>query len=224
MRVVAAAAAILLALAAASASASEPPRATFIGNMGVHLSDGTRSLLVDFPYRSGAFGYMEWPPEAVPQGVAGLCLFTHSHADHFEAALASRYCERVLGPRDAVRASGVSALEMSDEVRWNAVVIRPLRTPHAGLEHYSYVVEWGGARLYFTGDTEDPSTLLAQRGLDGAFVSPWLLGSVREQGARIDARQVIVYHHRGGEVVPEDPPRIVPRQGELLSFPAAKRD
>jgi hypothetical protein len=57
---------------------------------------------------------------------------------------------------------------------------------------------------------------LAARDLDAAFVSPWLLGSVRKKGARIDARRVIVYHHEDGAAVPPYQDREVPRQGETL--------
>jgi L-ascorbate metabolism protein UlaG (beta-lactamase superfamily) len=102
------------------------------------------------------------------------------------------------------------------EVRWEGVTIRPLATPHARLEHYSYVVEWNGRRLYFTGDTEDTTALLAAKGLEVAFVSPWLLRAVQKAGKRIDARTVVVYHHQDGETVPAFQDRVVPAQGQVL--------
>ena len=126
-----------------------------------------------------------------------------------------------LGMTDTLDAARVAALGMEPEVRWEGIVIRPLATPHAGLEHYSYLVEWNGLRLYFTGDTEDTSALLAARNLDAAFVSPWLLDAVRKQGARIDARQVIVYHHRDGDTPPPVQGRRVPKQGETIELKGA---
>jgi hypothetical protein len=78
------------------------------------------------------------------------------------------------------------------------------------------VVEWNGLRLYFTGDTEDTTALLAAKDLDVAFVSPWLLRAVQRAGARIDARTVVVHHHQDGESVPAFQDRIVPSQGQVL--------
>jgi L-ascorbate metabolism protein UlaG (beta-lactamase superfamily) len=82
-----------------------------------------------------------------------------------------------------------------------AARIRPIVTPHAGVGHNSYLVEWAGRRLYFVGDTEDLSALLAQKNLDVAFVTPWLWRMTKSRNATIDARQVVIYHHRDGENV-----------------------
>jgi len=212
---------LILAGVGAAASASPPAtdlRATFIGNMAVHLTDGRVAMLVDFPYQSGAFGYMEWSKAIVPTGPAPLCLISHSHDDHFAPRLARDFCGSILGPKDVVAGSGVRALELAPQVSWEGLSVRPLATRHAGIEHYSFLVEWGGRRLYFTGDTDDPEALLAARGLDVAFVSPWLLAAVGSQGRRIDARQVAVYHHKAGEAVPEIQGRLVPRPGDVLRF------
>jgi L-ascorbate metabolism protein UlaG (beta-lactamase superfamily) len=197
-------------------AASLALRATFIGNMAFHISDGTVALLTDFPYESGAFGYMAWSKEAVPQGPRPLCLITHAHADHFSASLAREYCGAVLGPAEVGRVAGLEALALKPEVRWERLVIRPVATSHGRVEHYSYLVEWQGTRLYFTGDTDDPAALLGARDLDVAFVSPWLLAAVGKTGARIDARQVVVYHHRAGEEVAAIQGRVLPRQGQTL--------
>jgi L-ascorbate metabolism protein UlaG (beta-lactamase superfamily) len=210
--------AALLVLLAAATPAAPALQATFIGNMAVHVTDGRTALVTDFPYESGYAGYMRWSGEPLPKGPRPLCLITHSHRDHFLPALAAETCGRMLGPRDVEAATRVAALGLEPEVRWEGITIRPLPTPHAGLEHYSYLVEWNGARLYFTGDTEDTSALLAARGLDAAFVSPWLLDAVRKRGARIDARVVVVYHHREGEAPPDVQGRLVPKQGQAIEI------
>jgi L-ascorbate metabolism protein UlaG (beta-lactamase superfamily) len=207
---------VLLGMAAGPA---EKLNATFIGNMAFHLTDGKVALLTDFPYESGAFGYMTWSREAVPKGPLPLCLITHSHSDHFAPALAKDFCGAVLGPRDVGEvAAGVKALELKPEVRWEGLVIRPIESHHGALEHYSYIVEWGGRRLFFSGDTDQPDTLLAARGLDVAFVSPWLLATVDKRGAGVDARQVVVCHHRAGQTVPSGQKRVVPRPGQVLKL------
>jgi L-ascorbate metabolism protein UlaG (beta-lactamase superfamily) len=110
------------------------------------------------------------------------------------------------------------ALPMGATVSFGPVVVVPLATPHAKLEHYSYRVEWSGLRFYFTGDTADTAELLRQRDLDAAFVSPWLLRAVAKAGRRIDARRIVVYHHAKDEAVPEIQGRELPRQGDELVF------
>jgi L-ascorbate metabolism protein UlaG (beta-lactamase superfamily) len=182
-------------------------RATFIGNMAFHITDGRVAILTDFPYES-----------LVPRGPTPLCVISHSHADHFAPRLARDFCGSILGPRDVVAGSGVRALELGEEVRWEGISIRPVPTPHAGLEHYSYLLEWGDRRIYLTGDTEDTTELLAARDLDVAFVSPWLLSAVEAQGRKIDAAQVVVYHHTTDEDVPHVQGRLVPWQGQVLGL------
>ena len=213
---------LVLLMAAAPAAPPAELRATFIGNMGVHLTDGRVAMLTDLPYKSGSFGYMEWSKAAVPKGSPPLCVFTHSHDDHFDPGQVPDHCKAVLGPKDVEKAARAlaldSKLELVSQIEWEGITIHPIATPHAGLEHYSYLVEWGGARLYFTGDTEDTKALLAAKDLDVAFVSPWLLAAVESKKQRIDARQVVVYHHRLGEIVAEHQDRIVPAQGQVLSL------
>ena len=209
------------------AASSAPPapapavaglRATFIGNMGVHLTDGKVAVMTDFPYLSGAFGYMTWSKDTVPGGPAPLCVFTHSHADHFAAALVREFCGAVLGPKDTTQVPGVDALAAAPEVTWKGIRFHLIATPHRGLEHYSYLVEWSGKRLYFTGDTGEVNALVGAKNLDAAFVSPWLLDAVREKGLRIDARKVVVYHHRGGEAIADFQGRVVPAPGQVIEL------
>ena len=194
-------------------------RARFIGNMALQLSDGHVTLRSDFPYESGYSGYMTWSDALVPPATAEtLCLVTHSHRDHFLASLVPRYCSKLIGPKDVTAAFPERALKLAAQVRFGPVVVTPLATEHARLEHYSYLVEWSGLRFYFTGDTEDTAELLRQRALDAAFVSPWLLRAAAKGGARIDARRVVVYHHELDESVPEIQGRELPRQGDELVF------
>jgi L-ascorbate metabolism protein UlaG (beta-lactamase superfamily) len=219
------AATVLLAAAAAARASGTAPdetiRGRFIGNMAVQLTDGRVTLRSDFPYESGYSGYMTWTDANVPPATGEtLCLVTHSHRDHFLPALAARYCTRVMGPADVtggLEGRGLRA-RADTAATFGPIQVTPIATPHARLEHYSYLVEWKGLRLYFTGDTEDPSDLMRQRGLDVAFVSPWLLRSATRDARRIDARKVVVYHHETNEVVPERQGCRVPRQGDELVF------
>jgi L-ascorbate metabolism protein UlaG (beta-lactamase superfamily) len=192
---------------------------TFVGNMAVHLSDGQAAILTDFPYESGYSGYMQWQKAQVPGGPRPLCVITHSHRDHFRRDLAGEYCGALLGPADATKGFGGDVLPISDAVASRGATIRPIRTDHAGLEHYSYRLSWHGRDFYFTGDTDDTSALLAQKDLDVAFVSPWLLDAVRKAGKRVDAKRVVVYHHEAGTKDSPYPGARVPAQGEKWSLP-----
>ncbi len=73
LRAIAAAFGALIAVGAEPLGADPPGAAppaelrfTFIGNMAFHVTDGQDVLLTDFPYESGAFGYMKWEPRDVP--------------------------------------------------------------------------------------------------------------------------------------------------------------
>jgi L-ascorbate metabolism protein UlaG (beta-lactamase superfamily) len=214
-------AARLAAALLAAATLAEPAeiRARFIGNMAFQLSDGRVTLRSDFPYESGHSGYMTWSDALVPPATGEtVCLITHSHRDHFLASLAPRFCPKLVGPADVTKAFAERALPMAAELRFGTVVIRPLATAHARLEHYSYLVEWSGLRFYFTGDTDDLDELLRQKALEAAFVSPWLLRSAAKAGRRIDARRIVVYHHERDESVPQIQGRELPRQGDELVF------
>lgn len=189
---------------------------TFIGNTAFRLSDGSVTLLTDFPYRSGAFGYMEYEPLAPGEVADATTLVTHAHLDHWDAEQS-----RALGLEVVADPSITRTLDPGSVVPWSSriehrgILIEPVKTTHTAA-HHSYRVTWHGIRMYFTGDTESTVELLAQRDLDVAFVSPWLAQWVVEAGDRIDAELVVIYHHRSGERRPMPDNAIVPRQGQTL--------
>jgi hypothetical protein len=57
------------------------------------------------------------------------------------------------------------------------------------------------------------------RGLDVAFVSPWLLSGAAKQGKRVDAGKIVVYHHRADQTKPPYAGSVVPRQKDTFSIP-----
>lgn len=64
-------------------------------------------------------------------------------------------CGQVVGPVDAAQASGVEVVALKPEVRFGGQSVTFFATPHGDVEHYSFLLEWGDKRLYFTGDTDD---------------------------------------------------------------------
>jgi hypothetical protein len=198
-------AARLAAAFLAAAALAEPAeiRARFIGNMAFQLSDGRATLRSDFPYESGYSGYMTWTDALVPPATAGHALPDHALAPRSlprparrallrEGPGAGRRREGVARSRAPARRRGALRTAGDPPGRDAAREARALLVP----------VEWSGLRFYFTGDTDDVEALLRQRGLDAAFVSPWLLRMAANSGRRIDARRVVVYHHEAGESVP----------------------
>ncbi|MEX0878726.1 MAG: MBL fold metallo-hydrolase [Thermoanaerobaculia bacterium] len=213
--------AALALLAAAAAQAGEPARLElrFIGNMAYAITDGKTTLYTDFPYQSGYSEYMTYDFEAVPKAPGSLCLITHGHLDHFDSTLFPRVDCALIAPASVVaRLKTDRAVPLAPAMTYRDIRIEAISTPHGPMEHYSYLVTWHGLRLYFTGDTDSTERLLAMKNLDAAFVSPWLLEAVAEKKARIDAKQVIVYHQTADETVPPLQSRKLPKQGETFSL------
>jgi L-ascorbate metabolism protein UlaG (beta-lactamase superfamily) len=184
-----------------------------IGNMGFLISDGTTTLAIDFPYQSGAFGYQTWKEADVgkPAGEV-IALFTHRHADHFDAGLLASRGWAAFGPEDVV--SRIPAEKRADlkSLEGRGIKIEPLKTPHANVGHYSYLIDWKGLRIYHSGDTEEPGSLIAAGAVDLALVSPWVL---KAAGDKDTARRELVCHVAPGEAVEALP------EGASLAVPGA---
>ena len=193
----------------------------FIGNMAYAISDGKTTLYTDFPYQSGYSEYMTYDFDSVPKAPGSVCLITHGHLDHFDPSLFPRMDCALIAPSSVVaKLKTDRAIPLAPAMTYRDIRIEPFATPHGPMEHYSYLVTWHGLRLYFTGDTDSTERLLAMKNLDAAFVSPWLLEAVAEQKARIDAKQVIVYHQTATETVPDFQKRRLPKQGEAFTLEA----
>jgi L-ascorbate metabolism protein UlaG (beta-lactamase superfamily) len=208
-------------LSAATAGAA-PLTARFIGNEGFELTDGKTVVLTDFPYDSGAFGYMTYGKDELRERKGSLCLITHAHADHFDAALAAKVGCRVLGPPSVlakVPADRALSAGAGAPIRFGSAAITPVRTGHGDEPHFSYLLEWDGLRLYFTGDTDGAAELSRQGPLDALFISPWLLSESRKAGKLPKAARVFVYHHQATEKVADcSGACTVARQGEIYEI------
>jgi L-ascorbate metabolism protein UlaG (beta-lactamase superfamily) len=209
----------LCATPAARASAGEL-HFRFIGNEAFLITDGVTSLLTDYPYQSGAFGYMTYDSSSVGPVANGLCLITHGHADHFDAKLFAATNFAIIAPPSVLALLNTERkIPFREEMTYRDIRVRAFRTPHGDIEHYSYLVLWHGLRLYFTGDTDDTSELKNQKDLSAAFVSPWLLERMKNEHEKIHAKRVVVYHHKPGEEVAPYQDRLVPSQGSTFQIP-----
>jgi len=189
-----------------------PLEVQFIGNMAMRISDGLDTMYTDFPYRSGAAGYMEYSRDVLDAVEQGVALITHEHADHWDArAFARTELKLIAHPDIATGVDPDRVLPWAESIRYGGIEVQPVATPHTDA-HVSYRVLWGGRRLYFSGDTESTDAILQERDLDVAFVSPWLLRTVLDAGEAIDADLIVVYHHLADEDVPTGPGIHVPTQ------------
>ena len=147
---------------------------------------------------------------------------THGHRDHFDAQLFARMDALLIAPPsvEARVLAGTGRSRLRRRCSTATSRSRRSRRRTGTIEHTSYLVTWRGLRLYFTGDTDSADRLLATKNLDVAFVSPWLIAKVAGAKGRIDARQIVCYHHQADEKVAALQDRIVPRQGETLALPA----
>lgn len=207
----------LLVTSAASPVQPDQLECQFIGNAAFRITDGQTTLLTDFPYRSGASGYMTYRMEDVGPIVDGVTVLTHDHADHWDPALFRKMTLRVIAPPAITKGlpSDRVVAWHDESMAFKDIRIQPVPTSHAG-NHHSYLVTWHGVRLFVMGDTEDSAVLVAQRDLDAAFVSPWIIDSLVTSGARLDVRLLVVYHHRPGEDVPQLPRMMLPQPGDTF--------
>jgi len=170
----------------------------FIGNCGFYFTDGEFSFVIDFPYRSGAYGYMKYDKSILDSLNPDICLFTHGHADHFRKRLFKKLDTQLFAP-------GPLKMRLSPKRKISFKELNNLhpdfkvtffKTPHGfSLKHYSYLIEWKGKRIYVSGDTHDKEHLLKLKGLDVALVNPWLLIDIYEHNQIIDTKKVILCHH-----------------------------
>jgi L-ascorbate metabolism protein UlaG (beta-lactamase superfamily) len=200
----AAAVGLSLGIQAQSFSTPSALKARFIGRMALAITDGTVTLMSDFPYeqgydRSDAYDMRELEAATTPT----LALVTHRHRDHWEPGLFARTGWKVIAPRDATEGLPQDrVLPLSRSIAFEGIVVEPIVTPHANIGHHSYVVTWRGKRLYFSGDTESVDHLTHLENIDVAFMSSWLYGTTQRSGRRVEAKRIVIYHRYPGERPP----------------------
>lgn len=166
----------------------------YVANAGVILSDGETSLLIDLPYTSGAYDLMTYDPSALAPTGRVVVVVTHRHVDHFEPSLFGFRGWEIMGPDEVTATLPVERVLAGRSHEIGAFRVEGLRTSHGDTEHYSYLVTWGGWRLYFVGDTEDPSYVLGMADLDVVFITPWLTCQVEVAGGSLNVELEILYH------------------------------
>lgn len=196
---------------------------TFIGNESFHITDGENTIISDFPYQSGAFGYMEYDIESIPSTDGAICLITHVHTDHWNGKLFDELeGTKVIGPPTVtkyVEKGRIIEVESGAAARLDDLNILAISTPHnLAQDHFSYLVDWHGIRIYFPGDTETPAEILHRRDIDVMFITPWLIRTLDRQNLRLDCEKLVVYHQKTDEEFPDYQGVVRMQQGEQFTI------
>ncbi|MBC6994749.1 MBL fold metallo-hydrolase [Neolewinella lacunae] len=190
-----------------------PVRMTPIFHAAVVLQEGSKTIFID-PYDDAA-RYDSFPsPDMV--------VITHTHGDHFnKEVLAGLDLSRaelfapaaVTAEADSLGFAKITTLANGDDApRGNVTItaVAAYNLPpsedsfHPPGQFNGYVIEIGGERYYFSGDTEDVAEMRNLKDIDYAFVcmnQPYTM----EMAAAADAvlefkpRVVYPYHYRNGD-------------------------
>ena len=171
----------------------------FIGNCGLYLTDGTIDIYTDFPYKSGAYGYMEFEKSELDSiKNNSIFIFTHKHADHYS----SKNMSNIKKEKGGVKFTPGKVKKL---LKFSKTIpdfdIQVFRTKHRfAIKHNSYLITWHGKKIYLSGDTESAKTIGSISGIDWAFVPPWILDSAKENDIKIDAKMIGVYHLYPSEI------------------------
>ena len=188
--------AILVFLSHFSYSQSNEINIEFMGNCGLYLTDGKTNIYTDFPYKSGAHGYMEFD-EAELDSIKknSIFIFTHKHSDHYSKKNLKKVMKKKGGQRFGV--SNISDIKRLEDTIED-FKIDAFKTEHKvfgiSFRHYSYLITWHGKTIYLSGDTTNPETIGKLEHIDLAFVPYWMLQNAKKQDITIDAKMFGVYH------------------------------
>lgn len=193
----------------------------FIGNCGLHISDGSTHIYSDFPYKSGAFGYMEYDDEEIVSlKENAYYIFTHKHADHYYRGKMNR----ILKERNGKKYGKWNIEELENLAKViPGFRIEALKTKHAfSCNHYSYIINWHGKKIFISGDTEAAEAIAQVKDIDWAFVPAWIIrDAYMEKDLEIDAKMIGIYH-----IGPKDNIDIsgaqflmLDKQGETIQIP-----
>lgn len=193
----------------------------FIGNCGLHLSDGDSDIYIDFPYKSGAHNYMEYDlSELDSVKFKPIFIYTHKHSDHYSKKLVTKLANnlegKVYGPWNVKE-----LLELNNGLQ--DFVIEPFKTKHRfSFNHYSYLITWNEKRIFISGDTEHAETIASVTNIDWAFVPAWLLVDAIRKDIKLteNIKHIAVYHIGPNDNITTQDSKIklLTTQGEVITI------
>ncbi|MBF0598432.1 MBL fold metallo-hydrolase [Faecalibacter rhinopitheci] len=196
-------------------------RIKFIGNCGLHLTDGKSNLYIDFPYKSGAYGYMNYEISEIDNiKDNSTFLFTHRHDDHYSKEilkdLKSKHSSKIYGNWNVKKLDNLYS-------SFDDFEITAFKTKHKfTFNHFSYLITWHGKNIYISGDTVDGETISKVKNIDWAFMPYWLLLDTDKKNLKIDAKNIGIYHLYPNQKFNNSSPdkiKLLDKQGEIITIP-----
>ena len=187
---------------------------TFLGNCGFFMTDGKINIYLDFPYKSGAYDYMNYDVKLLDSIQAhSVFLYTHGHADHYSKKLFKKTNQKLYGPWPVT-------LYLSGKRKYtlNAIndsipnfSITEFKTKHSyTLKHCSYLIVWNGKRIFISGDAEIADTVCKMRNLDLVIAPTWLIMDANKRNLKIDTKKIIICHLRSQQIINnQNPEKII---------------
>lgn len=193
---------------------------TYIGNCGLHITDGINHIYTDFPYKSGAHNYIEYEDSEIDSlKENSFYIFTHKHSDHYSKKLLKKVFKTKNGK--AFGSWNIPELEsLGDSIPDFELVA--YKTKHRfSFKHYSYLITWHGKKIFLSGDTESADTILDIKDMDWAFVPAWLVVEIVDSGRKFDTKMIGIYHIGPKDNIEISGPRslMLKTQGEVISIP-----
>jgi len=211
---------ILLFIKSSGFAQSDEIKIRYIGNCGLHITDGINHLYIDFPYKSGAHNYIEYDDAEIDRlKENSFYIFTHKHADHYSKKLLKKALKTKNGK--AFGSWNITELESLEKIIPD-FEIKAIKTKHRfSLNHYSFLITWHNKTIFLSGDTENAETIGEMTNLDWAFVPAWLVVDSNEKNIKIDAKMIGIYHIGPKDVINISGERVLmlQKQGEVISFP-----
>jgi L-ascorbate metabolism protein UlaG (beta-lactamase superfamily) len=197
-------------------SQSKEIKVKFIGNCSLFLTDGGQNIYIDFPYKSGAHGYMKYDKSEIDSIKSNpVFIFTHRHSDHYSKKLLKKLKGKKYGPWN------LSKLDQLNDPA-NEFSIQSFKTKHIfSLKHYSYLITWHKKKIFISGDTNNADTIAKISNIDWAFMPAWLTMDSIKKNLKLDVKMVGLYHIGPKDKITTENPIILllDKQGEVISIP-----
>ncbi|MFK7781475.1 MBL fold metallo-hydrolase [Psychroserpens sp.] len=174
-------------------SQSKEIKIEFLGNCGLYLTDGKTNIYTDFPYKSGAHGYMEFDQSELENiKENSIFIFTHKHSDHYS----DKNIKKVINEKGGKKYGSWNIEKLKNlEKIIPDFSIQVFKTKHKwSSKHYSYLITWHNKKIYLSGDTESAKTIGTIKNIDWAFVPYWIFLDAKENEIKIDTKMFGLYH------------------------------
>lgn len=168
----------------------------YIGNCAYRIKLDSVEIFTDFPYKSGAYGYMEYDMDSVDLNKPNqYLLFTHQHKDHYSGKLVRKSGKTKITPLMSKGKKNKLLKQLSEKY---GIQIKSFKTHHRySVKHRSLAIEWKGKKIFIFGDTENdfPDYLYLNQ-IDLVFITGWQVPKLKSQNKNYQFKNIVVYHVR----------------------------